>query len=153
MRFNPKSEKEIQEDRFPVLKPGKYHFEVADAKDDVSKKSGNPMIVLKLKIMDNGFNVLTYVTDYLMESMAYKLRHAAYGCGLGTHYDSGELHPDMFMGRTGTLDLSIQKDKAGQYPDKNSVHDYIKDEQEQTAAAGASKDQWDDVPEPPHWVK
>ena len=77
MRFQPKSEKQIQEERFPVLSPGKYQFEIMEAKEDVSKSSGNPMIVLKMKIMDQELDVLTYVRDYIMESIPYKLRHAA----------------------------------------------------------------------------
>lgn len=150
MRFKPKSEKEIQEERFPVLKPGKYHFEVMAASEEVSKK-GNQMIVLKLKILDDSLNVLTFLKDYLMETMSYKLRHAAYSCDLGSQYDAGELHADQFIGKSGMLDLGIQKDKTGQYPDKNNVNDYVKEQ------GHVQKDtdgyNWDDMPEPPAWVK
>jgi hypothetical protein len=148
MRFTPKSEKQIQEERFPVLKPGKYHFEIVEATEEVSKK-GNPMIVLRLKILDNSFNVLTYLKDYLMESIPYKLRNAAYGCSLGVHYESGELVASSFVGKTGVLDLTIQKDKTGQYPDKNSVNDYLKNDQQREPGQD-----WDnDMPEPPDWMK
>ena len=155
MRFTPKSEKQIQEERFPVVKPGKYHFEVTDAKDEVSKK-GNEMIVLRLKIFDQNLNPVCYVNDYLMENMAHKLRHAAYVCGLGNSYESGELHSNLFIGKTGTVDLVIQKDKTGQYADKNSVQDYFPSDSEQQKKPDEihSIGGWgDDLPEPPAWVK
>ena len=153
MRFQPKSEKEIQDERFPVLSPGKYHFEVLDAQEKVSK-NGNPMIMVKLKILDQGFNVLGYVQDFLMEAIPYKLRHAAYVCGLGDHYELGALQANMFHGKTGVLELVIQKDKSGQYPDKNSVQDYGEKEKQPSHAQMAHEPySWDHMQEPPPWVK
>lgn len=155
MKFSPKSEQQIQDERFPVLKPGKYNFEVFEASEAVSKK-GNPMLVLKLKLLDSGLNPAGFVTDYLMESVAHKLRHACYVCGLGKHYDSGDIYPELFHGKSGFLDLGIQKDKTGQYPDKNTVLDYIIHERGPdfhiTQKSDASS--WGgDMPEPPEWVK
>lgn len=147
MRFSPKTEKQIQEDRFPLLKPGKYHFEVVDGKEEVSKK-GNPMIVLRLKIVDDGLNHLAYLNDYLMESIAHKLRHAAHVCGLGNSYDNGELSANSFIGKTGMVEINIQKDKTGQYSDKNSIQDYVM--AQNSTGENAS---WDDMPEPPEWAK
>lgn len=144
MRFTPKSEKEIQEERFPVLKPGRYHFEVMEAKEDVSKK-GNSMIVLKLKILDDGLNVRAYINDYLMENISYKLRHAAIVCGLGDAYNAGELHAHMFAAKGGVVELGIQRDKTGQYPDKNSVLDYVQNEPRKEG-------DWD-MTDAPDWVR
>lgn len=145
MRFTPKSEQQIQEERFPVLPPGKYHFEVIDAKDEVSKK-GNPMIVLQLKILDSSLSPVAYLKDYLMESIAYKLRHAAYVAGLGDRYESGDLEADAFKSKAGLVNIGIQKDKTGQYPDKNSILDYIQEEQDHSG-------EWNNMPEPPDWIK
>jgi len=159
MRFQPKSEKQIQEERFPVLSPGKYPFEITDAKEDVSKSSGNPMIVLKIKIMDQELNALTYVRDYIMESIPYKLRHAAFACELGDRYDSGDLDAHMFVGKTGTLELVIQKDKSGKYPDKNSVQDYLLEdssEQKKQSSPSITRNQaesWEEDLEMPPWVR
>jgi hypothetical protein len=158
MRFSPKSEQQIQEDRFPILKPGKYHFEVFEASEAISKK-GNPMLVLKLKLLDTSLSSVGFVTDYLMESIAHKLRHACYACGLSKAYDSGEIQAESFLGRSGTLDLGIQKDKSGQYPDKNTVLDYIIGESGTQLLSpqpnnGNYSSSWDDdMPEPPAWVK
>lgn len=122
MKFQPKTEKEISEER--LLPEGQYGFEVSTAEDKISK-AGNEMLEVTLKVFksDGGFIL---VTDYLMESIAYKLRHAADACGLLHEYDSGVLVADNFVGKTGELKLKIQKDKNGVYADKNVVADYIK---------------------------
>jgi hypothetical protein len=122
MKFTPKSEKEIAEAN--LWPAGEYGFEVIDAKDKVSKTSQAEMIELKLKVYndDGGF---IFVNDYLLESLAYKLRHAAVCCGLEANYDAGNLLANDFAGKMGKLKLKIQKDKSGLYPDKNTVGDYV----------------------------
>ena len=80
-------------------------------------------------------------------------------CGLGDSYDSGDLDAGMFVGKTGTLELIIQKDKSGKYPDKNSVQDYLFQDgpgQKQQMSGTPSRNQvegWDDDLEPPPWVR
>lgn len=121
MRFTPKSEKEINEEK--ILPEGEYPFEISGAEEKVSSKR-NPMIVLTVRVYKpNGQFIL--VTDYLMESMLYKLLHCAQACGLEDQYNKGKLPPELFIGKTGMLKLKI--DPEGQYPAKNSVKDYIKD--------------------------
>lgn len=130
MKFQPKSEREIAEAN--LLKPGTYDFEVAEAEERVSK-AGNDMIVLKLFVFgeDGGRRV---VTDWLMESVPHKLRHAADAMGLLQNYDSGELVAEDFWGKTGKVKIGIRKDATGQYPDQNRVLDYVKE----NGAAAAS---------------
>lgn len=121
MRYTPKSEKEIAEER--LLPEGEYPYQISGAIEKTSK-SGNDMIELTVRVFKpDGSFVL--VTDYLLESLAYKLRHAAVACGLEKIYDAGTLTADNFIGKEGMLKLGIQKDKNGQYPDRNSVKDYI----------------------------
>lgn len=124
MQFTPKTEKEIAEEG--LIQPGTYDFEVMFATDDISGK-GNEMIILGLNVFDDSGRARS-IKDYLLESMAYKLRHAADACDLISQYESGNLVASDFVGKTGKLKIVIQKDKAGQYPDKNSVQDYIKRE-------------------------
>lgn len=121
MKFTPKSDKELAEER--LLPEGEYGFEISGGEDKVSKK-GNEMIELTVRVFkpDGNFNL---VTDYLMEAILYKVSHAAKACGLEDKYESGDLHGEDFIGKTGMLKLGIQKDKEGQYPDKNVVKDYI----------------------------
>lgn len=121
MRYTPKTEKEIAEEK--LLPEGEYPYQISGALEKTSK-SGNDMIELTVRVFKpDGSFVL--VTDYLLESLAYKLRHAAVSCGLEKIYDAGTLKADDFIGKQGMLKLGIQKDKNGQYPDRNSVKDYI----------------------------
>jgi hypothetical protein len=121
MKFAPKTEKQIAEEN--LWPAGEYGFEIGEAHDKVSK-SNNEMIHLKLKVFNNEGS-MRFVDDYLLEEMAYKLRHAAEACGLLTQYESGTLLASDFVGKLGYLKLKIQKDKTGNYPDKNVVGDYI----------------------------
>jgi hypothetical protein len=121
MRITPKSEQEIQNEN--LLPAGEYDFEIMDAEEAVSK-AGNDMIKLKVKIFsdDHGERI---VFDYLMESVAYKLRHAAEACGLLESYESGLLDAEDFKLKVGRCKVGVQKDKSGQFPDRNSVSDYL----------------------------
>lgn len=121
MRFKPLSDKELQ--ALNLIEAGTYDFEVLEAKDRQSK-SGNEMIELKLKIWDNNGHE-RFVYDYLLESMSYKLKHFCECTGLLQKYEDGELRDVHCVGKSGKLDLIIQKDKTGQYGDKNSVKNYI----------------------------
>jgi len=123
MKFAPKSDKELSEAN--LLPAGIYDFEIGTAEDKVSH-AGNEMIKVDLTVFDaNGGKRFVY--DYLMEAMAYKLKHAAQACGLEDKYNNGSLTADDFIGKCGKLKLKIQSDKNGVYADKNVVHDYVVD--------------------------
>lgn len=123
MRFTPQSDKEIAEaNLWPI---GIYSFEIGKAEDYTSQK-GNDMIKLAVNVYnDEGQGRVVY--DYLTDRMMYKLKHACEACGLEKAYDQGLLESVDFEGKTGKLNLGIKKDKSGQYPDSNSIIDYIKD--------------------------
>lgn len=121
MRFTAKTDKEIAEER--LLPEGIYGFEISMGEDTTSKK-GNEMIKLTVRLFkDDGKFIL--VDDYLLESMMFKLKHACDACGLSDKYQSGELVAADFVGKTGNLKLKIQKDTTGNYPDRNSIADYL----------------------------
>ncbi|MBX0289701.1 hypothetical protein K3G63_04590 [Hymenobacter sp. HSC-4F20] len=129
MKFTPKSDKELNEDR--LLPVGEYDFTISKGQDTVSKK-GNEMIELLIRVFKpDGTFIL--VTDYLMESMLYKVSHAAQACGLADKYNAGNLLGDDFEGKSGRLKLGIQVDKEGNYPDRNVVKDYIVDKDHATS--------------------
>lgn len=123
MQFKPKTEREIAE--MNLLPKGEYSFEICQSDETVSKASGMPMLVITLKLYDQNLHACGRVTDYLLESMAHKLRHAAYGCGIGDKYETGTIQASDFRGLTGMVKIGIQQDKAGKYPDKNVVVDYV----------------------------
>lgn len=121
MQFQPKSEQEIVEEN--LWPAGEYDYEIVAAYDKTSK-SGNEMIELKVVIY-NDQGKSQHISDYLLEGVPLKLRNAAYANGLGADYESGELRSRDFEDKTGVCRVGIQKDKAGQYPDKNVIYDYL----------------------------
>jgi len=130
LRFTPKSEKEIEEER--LIPEGTYGFEVTQAVQTESK-SGNDMIKVMMKVFKPDGNFV-FVTDYIVltDNMMYKLLHFCQATGLEEAYESGEFALDDagaladFTGATGELKLGIQK--SDDYPDRNTVKDYIKAE-------------------------
>lgn len=122
MQFKPRTEKEITE--MNLIQKGEYSFEIVEA-EERNSKAGTPMLVLTLRLFNDGLQPCGRVIDYLVENMPHKLRHAAYGCGLGDQYESGQLSANDFRHKHGVARIGIQADKNGVYPDKNVVFDYL----------------------------
>lgn len=124
MKVQPRTEKEIAEAN--LWAEGIYEFEVVTADDHISK-AGNDMIKLSVRLhRDDG--ATTTVDDYLMDGdrTAYKVRHFAEAVGMLTQYERGNLDPREMTNRAGRCKVRIQKDKNGQFPDKNGIADYVK---------------------------
>lgn len=119
MKFAPKTEQEL----YNLLPAGIYDCEVMEAEDKVST-AGNDMIAMRLSVFDKDGKRHT-VKDYLMEKLAYKLRHAAYAFGLSEDYEKGTLEGIDMQGKAGKVKIKITRDPEGKYPDKNEVVDYI----------------------------
>lgn len=122
MNVKPCSEKEIAESK--LFPKGIYDFEIMDAFEKNSKKSGKPMIELKLRV-SSGNGSGRIISDYLLNETREKLRHAAAACGLLDKYETGAVSDRDFRGKRGKLKLGIEKDKTHTYPDKNVVADYL----------------------------
>jgi len=129
-----------------MLPPGEYDFEVLKSTDKFSK-GGNPMIELVMWVYSaDGERVI--VTDYLLEKLAYKLRHFASAVGRIADYEAGTLDGNGLVGLTGRCKLGVEKPKDDSpYPPKNVVRDYVvpkagsngggaAPEQEEAAASG-----------------
>jgi hypothetical protein len=67
-------------------------------------------------------NIFDYVSPAWME---FKLRHLAEACNLLAEYEQGEMEAYKLIGKTGQCKVNISVDKAGQYPDKNGIADYL----------------------------
>lgn len=125
LTFIPKKEEEL----IDLLAEGDGDFEVISA-ERTESKNGNPMIKMSLKVWDkNGEHKFIY--DYLMltdkKYSLRRIRHFCYSCGLGELYECGKINASDCVGKAGKLKIGIQKDKNGQYCDKNIVTDYITD--------------------------
>lgn len=119
VKTNPQTEQALKEAM--LLPAGDYDFEVLDAVDKVSK-NGNEMIALKLGVFrPNGSK--QYVNDFLMEKLAFKLRHFAYAVGLGEKYEAGEMVAEDCKGRAGRVTVKIEEQDG--YAPKNAVRDYV----------------------------
>jgi hypothetical protein len=131
MHFTPRSEKEIAADY--LLPAGNYRFEIlpratlgkrdVETGDTVSK-NGDDMIALVVKVY-NAQGGGRVVLDYLLGRYPKKLRQAAIACDLLNEYATGSISGASFVGRTGMLKLTVEKDKTGEYADKNAVAAYL----------------------------
>jgi hypothetical protein len=131
MRITPKTEKELAEENlFPA---GEYDFEIASAIETVSKSSGRDMIKVALNVFCDGKS--RQVTDYLMESMGFKLRHFFYGIGFGDRYDAGDCTAQGLVGRAGRVVLKVEEQDG--YLPKNAVRDYIVSDENKAASTAA----------------
>lgn len=123
MKFVPKTADEIAMDG--LLKEGKYPFKVIEAEETTSKKSGAPMLKLKLLVYGEGNRQAT-VFDYLMESVADRLYKFCLAVGLSDKYDAGELEAYDCADREGWAHIKIQPAKDG-YEPKNIIGYYCQE--------------------------
>ena len=128
MKFQPKKSSDFS--AMNLLPEGEYPFQVMNAADDVSKKSGKEMIVLDLVVFaPDGAN--RKVRDYLVPSTPYgekKIYEFAKSVGILAMYESGTFTAQDCVEKTGYAKISIDKGKenpkGGMYPDKNAVKWY-----------------------------
>ncbi len=118
MNFNPA-------DACEVLPEGCYSFEIVKAAQELAKSSGAEMLVLTLKCVDAGGRSVA-VTDRIVNqpNMLWKLKQLCYEIGLKAKFDNGSVEDTDLIGLGGNVELRIEHDKSGQYPDKNGVKKY-----------------------------
>lgn len=122
--YTPKSEETLAKEG--LLPEGEYDFEVVETSDKASKK-GNPMTTLKLHVFgeDGGANI---IMDYIALGNHFgerKFRHAAFACGLGAIYETGNLVSTDFQGKCGKVKIKQQEGNVDYPLPKNAVADYI----------------------------
>jgi hypothetical protein len=120
MRFSPKTDNEIAAAN--LLPNGDYSYEVMSA-EEATSRAGNEMLKLKLRIFVGESE--RHVYDYLLEAMAGKLKHFCDSHGLTEKYQRGALTARDCEGLSGECSIGLKHDKSGQYPDQNTVLDYI----------------------------
>jgi hypothetical protein len=119
MQFQPKTDQQLADEA--MLPEGEYDFTIDKATDTVSRTSGAPMIAVEMTVFsDRGDRK---IKDWLMEKMAWKLKHFAASVGMAQAYESGALDAQALVGRSGKLKL--KKGKAnGDFAPRNEVKDY-----------------------------
>lgn len=138
MKFTPATEEELA--KANLLEKGKYDFEVLNAEDAVSKKSGAEMIKLKLRVFDNKGGE-RHIFDYLLPSVPWKLRNFCEAVGLEDRYDAGELTSHDCIGRAAKVVIGVD-DKSKEFPPKNVARDYSV----VRVGNGASEPEGDEIP-------
>jgi hypothetical protein len=156
MKVTPKTAEEIEKEQVSrgPLRPGIYDFEVLEAEDKVSK-SDNEMIAIEIKVFD-GEGGYRKVKDWLLDSMAYKVRHFCETAGLLKEYEAGKFEAFDCLNRGGKVKIGIEKSKDPQYKDRNRVVDYVKSDEavamtrsapaRKPAMAGADDPFGDEIP-------
>lgn len=119
MKFKPCTEEEA----LNLLPDGEYEFLVKKAEDKVSKNL-NDMILLHISIWDKSGKE-HFIKDYLMEAIAYKIKHFCEAVGLTAEYEAGEFDARHCENLTGKCKVIIEQQKDTAYPPKNVIKDYI----------------------------
>jgi len=135
LQFSDKSteqlEKEVKESNlipknticdFEVLQEVNFGTRSVKTEDAISS-SKNPMLVLVLKVY-YGENQFQTIIDYITTThpkMEFKARHCAAALGL----DLKDFTAENCVGKSGKCKIGIQRDKNGDYPDRNNIADYV----------------------------
>lgn len=120
MQFKPKTDAQLADEA--MLPEGIYDFTIDKAEDTKSKKSGDPMIAVEITVFSERGD--RKIKDWLMEKMAWKLKHFAFSIGMGQAYESGDLSAEGLVGRSGKVKL--KKGSAnGDFAARNEVKDYV----------------------------
>jgi len=135
MKFTPRTDEDLAAEG--LLPKGEYDFEVQDAEDTTSK-AGNDMIKVRLSVLDNEGTSAHTIWDYLLESMAYKLKSFADATGLSSEYAAGSLQASDLIGRAGRAKIDIDPEKNG-YPAKNVIKSYVRAASAPRAAGSGAK--------------
>ncbi len=124
MKVTPHSEEELQTMR--LMPEGVYPFEVMDCLDMVSK-NGNEMIKLILAVYDND-NRKHIINDFLLDAMAFKVRHFCEKVGIIDLYDMGQVAAKDCYAKSGYVKVGVdtgrENPNGGSYPPKNTIKDY-----------------------------
>lgn len=154
------NEQEAMQERFCLLKEGVYDA-VITASQDITSKSGNPMMDLTVQVFDEngrGHDVRDFLV--FMRTMMWKVVHFADSAGILKEYEEGKLCSELVVGKRVQVSIKIEEGKeipsdkldgkpaGSKYPDKNKVEDYIKqsDKKEATNAPDVDPELNDDVP-------
>ena len=136
MSYVPKSEEQLAKEG--LLPDGIYDFEVVETSDKKSSK-GNAMYTLKLHIFgEDGSPRIIF--DYIALGNNFgerKLRHAADAAGIIHIYETGEMKPSDFQGKTGKVEIKTQEGTPDYPLPKNVVKDYVKRPLVESVATGA----------------
>lgn len=108
MKFTPKTDEQIQQDR--LLPDGVYDFEVMSA-EDATSKTGKDMIALTLRVFLPSGSAIQ-LKDWLLadDTMAWKLKKFCETIGMLEQYESGQFYAEDLDGRAGKVRIGSKTD-------------------------------------------
>ena len=89
-----------------TVRIGVYRFLVVKAQEAISKRSGQPMIAITMKISSAGYDYI--VTDYMTGSYIERVREFLLASGKTELMSNDSLEPDDFLGCSGLVKIGIQ---------------------------------------------
>lgn len=137
MKFAPKSEDEIraEAEKRGAWPNGVYDAEIVTAEDKITSK-GNDMIEMTLNVYHE--DTQRQMKDWLVEAMAFKLRHCCEAAGLSSAYDGGSLEAWQLEGKSVKVKLTTESyiGTDGVSRKRNKIADYVVAETAQAPARG-----------------
>lgn len=130
-KYNVYDNEQIDQMKYSLLQEGEYSFEVISAVADVSKSSGNPMLVIELRVFGGEAGADKVIKDYIVDvaAMAHKLRDFLFSLGLSDLYDTGEFDVNLLSNKRGKAIIAVEKGKikpdGTKYWDRNVVKEYL----------------------------
>ena len=122
MKFEPKTEEQI--DAMFIIPDGTRCFcEVKEAGNHISKE-GKESIKLHLAIWEDA-TIRTYLDVYLTPAFMKLFKHAADAMLTQEKYESGDIGPEDYEGKSCDCIIGIEKAK-GNFKEKNYIKDFIK---------------------------
>jgi uncharacterized protein DUF669 len=120
--FDPEKE---EGSSFDLLPPGKYPAEIEDARVVVTKNGNGQMVNLRWKIVEGEYENRTVFQSILIQHTSadaqkfgrQKFKDVAVACGI----TDAITDLDVLKYKACTIHVGIEKDKNGEYPDKNRV--------------------------------
>jgi hypothetical protein len=105
------------------IKPGRYHGKILKAKPTTSADKGTPGLALTIKLLSGAGKGKTFVeTLWISPKSLSRFRNLLEACELKVPVTVNALKiGKAVLGKELALDITTQRDRSGQYPDKSVV--------------------------------
>jgi hypothetical protein len=126
VKFSPKSEEELraEAEKRGAWPNGVYDAEIVSAEEKISSK-GNDMIEMTLNVYHE--DTQRQMKDWLVEAMAFKLRHCCEAAGLSAAYEAGTLDAWQLESKAVKVKLTTETyiGTDGVSRKRNKIADYV----------------------------
>jgi len=126
VKFAPRSEEELraEAEKRGAWPNGVYDAEIVSAEEKISSK-GNDMIEMTLNVYHE--DTQRQMKDWLVEAMAFKLRHCCDAAGLSDAYEAGTLDAWQLESKSVKVKLTTESyiGSDGVSRKRNKIADYV----------------------------